>query len=72
MLNLSDKRTHFRFPVYDDETGVKLKRKRNREFLKDILESYNPTLIRQRINEVIIQKIQNEILKHQPKQILKG
>lgn len=38
MLNLSDKRKHFRFPVYDDETGVKLQRKRNREFLKDILD----------------------------------
>ncbi|MEG0254525.1 hypothetical protein [Vagococcus sp.] len=38
MLNLSDKRQHFRFPVYDDETGVKLPKKRNREFLKDILD----------------------------------
>ncbi len=38
MINLSEKRTHFRFPVYDDETGVKLQKKRNREFLKDILD----------------------------------
>lgn len=38
MLNLSDKREHFRFPAYDDEVGVKLKKKRNREFLKDILD----------------------------------
>ncbi|MGX7023724.1 hypothetical protein [Vagococcus hydrophili] len=38
MLNLSDNREHFRFPAYDDEIGVKLEKKRSREFLKDILD----------------------------------
>ncbi|MFW7419139.1 hypothetical protein ACODH8_02970 [Vagococcus fluvialis] len=38
MLNLSDKRQHFRFPAYDDEIGVKLVKNNKREFLKDILD----------------------------------
>lgn len=38
MLNLSDKRQHFRFPAYDDEIGVKLVSNRKRDFLKDVLD----------------------------------
>ncbi|MGO3731589.1 MAG: hypothetical protein ACTJHC_00275 [Vagococcus sp.] len=38
MLAPSDKRKHFRFPVYEDETGVKLTKKNNRGFLRDVLD----------------------------------
>lgn len=38
MIRLTESRKHYRFPAYEDEAGVKLNRKRNREFLKDILE----------------------------------
>ncbi|MBO0477282.1 hypothetical protein DOK76_09375 [Vagococcus sp. DIV0080] len=38
MLNLSDKRQHFRFPAYDDEIGVKLVNNKRRDFLKDVLD----------------------------------
>lgn len=38
MLNLSDKRQHFRFPAYDDEVGVKLVNNKRRDFLKDVLD----------------------------------
>ena len=38
MLNLSDKRQHFRFPAYEDEVGVKLVNNKRRDFLKDVLD----------------------------------
>lgn len=37
MVRLSESRKNFRFPAYDDNEGVKLNRKRRRDFLKDVL-----------------------------------
>lgn len=41
MMNLSDKRKNFRFPAYDDEVGVKLNRKKSRQFLSDIDDGFD-------------------------------
>lgn len=63
MITLTEDQSNGVVSIHVDETFT---------FLKSTMESYDPAFIRQRINEVIIQKIQNEIIKHQPKQILKG